>query len=79
MKKAKTIVIAAVGGIVVYEVMRKTGLLDRIAGEIKVRVGTVKHDPKLKLEGLYDKGKGYGKKMMHDTKEALKDVGKEDL
>lgn len=79
MKKAKTIIIAAVGGIVVYEVMRKTGLLDRIAGEIKVRVGTVKNDPRLKMEGLYDKGKGHAKKMVHNTKKTLNDVGSEVL
>lgn len=79
MKKTKTIVVAAVGGILVYEVMRKTGLLDRIVGEIKMRVGTVENDPKLQLEGLYDKGKGYGKKIINDTKEALKDVGNEGL
>ena len=45
MKKFKTFAITALGSIVVYEAMRKSGLLDRIAGEMKLRIGTMNDDP----------------------------------
>ena len=59
MKKFKTFAITALGSIVVYEAMRKSGLLDRIAGEMKLRIGTMNDDPMQKLDGMIDKGKGH--------------------
>ena len=68
MKKFKTFAITALGSIVVYEAMRKSGLLDRITGEMKLRIGT-----------MIDKGKGHIKGYAQDAKNALKDIEEEVL
>lgn len=79
MKKFKTFAITALGSIVVYEAMRKSGLLDRIAGEMKLRIGTMNDDPMQKLDGMIDKGKGHIKGYAQDAKNALKDIEEEVL
>ncbi len=71
MKKTKTFIITAVGSIVIYEAMRKSGLLDRLTGEIKKRVGHATNDPDLEFEGMIDKGKGTVKGWVHDLKETV--------
>lgn len=74
----KKFIATAVGSIVVYEYLKKKGVLDKLAGEIKDLVGDVSDDPKMELEGAFDKGKGQAKEFVSEAKDYVEDV-KDDI
>ncbi len=71
MKKVRNFTLTVVGSIVIYEALRRTGTLDKIKGEVKLRTGKFLEDPKLQLEGIFDIGKGAIKKTVHESEDWL--------
>lgn len=74
MKKLGILALTAAGAVVVYEYLRRNGVVDQVKGDAKRFVGSLTDDPKLEAEGLFDTGKGKTKEVFEDVKETAKDT-----
>lgn len=73
MKKTTGFLMTAIGSIVVYEALRRNGVLDRVKGSFEQEYGKLTQDPKLQAKGLFHSTKGEVKDVIHDVKESVED------
>lgn len=74
MKKLLALGVVAVGSVVLYEYLRKNGVVDQIKGEIESFIGAATGDNGLKVDGFVHQTKGKAKEAIQDFKEAAVDA-----
>lgn len=74
MRKLLFTAAVVAGSVAAFEYLRRKGVVDELSGKAKRTMGDLADDTGMKVEGLYEEGKGKVKEFFHDTKEAAKDA-----
>jgi uncharacterized protein YjbJ (UPF0337 family) len=67
----KTLVI--IGSVATFEVLRRNGVIDQVAGKIKQAVGEATDNRKMQAEGKFDQARGKAKKFFNEARTATKE------
>lgn len=71
MKKFMAGIIAALGSIVLFEALRRKGVVDQVSGQVKESLGQATGDKQMEAEGVFGQAKGKTKEFVSDVKEAV--------
>ena len=74
MKKLFKTILAIIGSIATFEVLRRNGVIDQLTGKVKQAVGEATGNKQMQAEGKFDEAKGKTRKFVSDVKESAKET-----
>ena len=66
--------LAVAGSIATFEFLRRKGVVDEVAGQVRQKIGAATNDTGLEIKGVAQEGRGKVRGFFHDLKEGTKDV-----
>ncbi len=71
MKKFMAGIIATLCSILLFQALRRKGVLDQVSGKVKESLGQATNDKQMEAKGVFSQAKGKTKEFVSDVKKAV--------